>query len=130
MNDEKVKHLSKLFLNLFPEINDSLLCELCNIYTCSTHNWWLVLKDLSASNPEHKHMPGVNEYLTRIGDVLTAYIQQQCAAFLKKYPSEEAYIQASQKSSTCVSPKKETEEDFVLVNYEDAVSYKRPVRRK
>ena len=123
--------LLALFLKLFPEIDKSLVCRLCDIFTCSTQNWWLVLNDLSATSPEHKHMPGVGEYLSSLGNVLTAYIQQQCAAFLQKYPSEEAYTQASQKkSSTIVQPKKQAEEDFVLVSHEDAASYKGLVRRK
>jgi len=137
MSAEQQDDLLKLLLKLLPEITESLVCDLCAIYTRSTKNWWLVLKDLSITNPDHKYMPGVGEYLSSLGNVLTAYIQQQCVAFLQKYPSEEAYMEACQKkSSTGVQSRQASESSdggFVLITHEDAKLYqgpKGPIKRK
>ena len=132
--------LLDLLLQLLIKIEKSLIRTLCRIIQCSTLDLWLAVRDLSITTPGHKHIPGVDAFLSGddgIGDVLTEYVQQQCAGFLQKFPSEEAYMEASQKkSSTSVQSRQASESSdggFVLITHDDAKSYqgpKGPIRRK
>ena len=111
---------------------------------------WFALRDLSITTPGHKYLPGVNAFLNGeegigegIGDLLTVYVQQQCAGFLQRFPSEEAYRAASQEKSRqeSVQSRQETVqsrqasklssgEDFVLITHDDVKSYQGPIKRK
>ena len=134
--------LLNLFLQLFPKMREPLIRELSRILEDSTKDTWLAVIDLSDSTPGHKHMPGVDAFLSVIGDVLTKYVQQQCAGFLQKFSSEGAYVEACQKkSSTGLQSRQETvqsrqasklsfDEDFVLITHDDVKFYQGPIKRK